>query len=615
MTAENEYGEIIKSERIQTEISTDKLCEGLCSRTYLQRIESGERTCEKLLADALLQRMGVSADKFSQMMNVQEQDIILLKEKIADAVNENRKAEAERELSEYRALTEKKSVLHLQFGMLAKLVLAWKNGGSKDKILEGVLTAWKLTREGIPIHKLEGEYLSYYEISLSMLYVCLLDEKGMQKEATDGYRELLLYLARRVDAMDRAKWYPQTAYRFIVLLRKQGDRKTAREVCERALKLLQSQAALYHLPKLLGQYEELLTEEYSATQPPENIEKRIADIGLIREALEWLYEEYEITPDEWIWDISFGMSEMYLCRDIIRGRRIGMGMSQEELAEGICDPVTISRIECGKNYPKRNVLTQLLQKLKWSGENSTLTAQIGRPEYHRITSQISMLTHLGKAAEAEKLLEELDRKVGVKNIYARQYFLSNLGVVRFNLGKITKKELYLIANEALYLTIPEISYDKMKEWYFTRSEAMCINIMSNGCETDAETEHVLQLLRVLKSFYEKQPFQMRYFRAGYELTMRNIGNLLGNVGAYEEAIEAADLCIKLGLELRQGGNAAIALYDKGWDMEHLWETGMYTEKESFAYIKASYALNLFFDRKKQYEFIKRHINNVYERKD
>jgi len=69
MPSENEYGEIIRYQRSQTEISEDKLCDGLCSRTYLHRVENGERTCEKILADALLQRIGVSADKFSYIYN------------------------------------------------------------------------------------------------------------------------------------------------------------------------------------------------------------------------------------------------------------------------------------------------------------------------------------------------------------------------------------------------------------------------------------------------------------------------------------------------------------------------------------------------------------------
>ena len=59
------------------------------------------------------------------------------------------------------------------------------------------------------------------------------------------------------------------------------------------------------------------------------------------------------------------------------------------------------------------------------------------------------------------------------------------------------------------------------------------------------------------------------------------------------------------------GNIATALYDKGWDMEKLWEEKLYTKEESLAYIKASYALNLFLGKKEQYKHINAHIKKVY----
>ena len=111
-----------------------------------------------------------------------------------------------------------------------------------------------------------------------------------------------------------------------------------------------------------------------------------------------------------------------------------MGLSQQALGEGICSLVTVSRIENGKSCPKRKDLVELLERVKWSGENCTLTAQIGNPEYHQITSQISNLTYLGKHKEAEKLLEELEEKVQEKNIFAKQYFIINLSIVQFGLG-------------------------------------------------------------------------------------------------------------------------------------------------------------------------------------
>ncbi len=46
-------------------------------------------------------------------------------------------------------------------------------------------------------------------------------------------------------------------------------------------------------------------------------------------------------------------------------------------------------------------------------------------------------------------------------------------------------------------------------------------------------------------------------------------------------------------------------------MEQLWENGNFNKKESLSYIKASYYLNLFLGKKKQYEHVQKHITALY----
>lgn len=288
-----------------------------------------------------------------------------------------------------------------------------------------------------------------------------------------------------------------------------------------------------------------------------------------------------------------------------------MGITQEQLANGICDAVTISRIECGKGFPKRKILAQLLEKVKWAGERYSLTAQISRPELHSLTSRISVLTHTEKMAEAEVLLEELERKIQQKTIYAEQYFFNHC-VVKYRLGKMDAKTCFMLLKRAFHLTVPDkISYEKLEQWHFSRMEVMCMNGMSYFCEKMGEEKEVLQLLLLVQKFYERQLFHLEHYRAGYELTMRNIGNLLGNMGEYKEAIWAADTCITLALSLQKGGNVAGALYDKGWNMEGLWEKSLYTKEKSFAYIKTAYALHLFLGEEVLCKFIKNHIKEFY----
>lgn len=61
------------------------------------------------------------------------------------------------------------------------------------------------------------------------------------------------------------------------------------------------------------------------------------------------------------------MKEVYI-GSIIRKRRQELGLTQEQLCRGICETVTLSRIENGKQTPSRSKLNALLQRLGMPGE-------------------------------------------------------------------------------------------------------------------------------------------------------------------------------------------------------------------------------------------------------
>ena len=49
--------------------------------------------------------------------------------------------------------------------------------------------------------------------------------------------------------------------------------------------------------------------------------------------------------------------------EYIKQRRLDLGLTQEQLCEGICEPMTLSRLENGKQTPGRNRINALLQRL------------------------------------------------------------------------------------------------------------------------------------------------------------------------------------------------------------------------------------------------------------
>ena len=56
------------------------------------------------------------------------------------------------------------------------------------------------------------------------------------------------------------------------------------------------------------------------------------------------------------------MQEMFL-GDVIKRRRLELNLTQEQLCQGICEPITISRLENGKHAPSHQRINALLERL------------------------------------------------------------------------------------------------------------------------------------------------------------------------------------------------------------------------------------------------------------
>ena len=603
----NQIGKLINYERNRAGMKLNELSRGLCSRAFLMRVETGERTCDKMIADALLQRAGVSADKFSYLLSPKEQLLLMLREQLLSAVEKGNEAEARELIARYRRKTEKKGKLHKQLLLLAQVVLDWKCGGGMEAMQERLVEAWSITMEKDTMEdmvsgKKKDMGMTLTEFVLLMMHYRFLEEQGESAQASAGYEWLLLHLERFVDEKDSVRLYPQIAYRRMQLLVAEGKTEEAVCLAKKGIALLQIRGRLFYLRQFL----EFILEYDRDT--PERKEK----LREIIDSIVWVYEKYEINEKEWVWNIPYGVANIELFGDVIRSRRKVLGMSQEELSDGICDPVSICRIEKGKVAPKKQVYQKLLARVGMTGDRYESTIQVERPELLAEADKACTLAALIRNEEAEQVLNELEGKMESTDKFSAQCFKSMKAVVLYNQGKITAKEHSRLQEEALFLTVPRVSLKELTEWNFSLQEVRTVNLLADSYDRDGRREEGIALLEILKRQYEKKPFPLDYYVAGYELTMLNLGNLLGNVGRYKEAITVSEAVICLGLDAGRGVIAGAALYDVGWDMEQLWEAGIYTKEESLPYVKASYALRRLFQSEQSYDFIREHLQRLYE---
>ena len=597
----NQVGKLIQYERKRAGLSLDELCRGLCTHTFLMRVEKGERACEKILADALLQRVGVSADKFVYMINPEEQDWLILREKLIAAVDRGNEEEAFPLMESYRKMTEKKSKLHVQRLLLFQVVLGWKNGRDTVKMLQSLQDAWEITMSGIPMEELEDQRLTLTEFVLAMMYARILEERGNFAKAEAGYEKLLCHLEDYTDEEDSVKLYPQIAFQLAGLYLKKGRKDDAVLLAEKSVALLKVRGRLFYLRQFLE-----IISTYGALTEDEK-----AEMQEICASLKWLYATYRVPEEVWVWNVSFGMGAVELCGNLIRSRREALGMTQEKLAEGICDPVSVSRIERNEVAPKRQIFKLLMERVGMTGGSFETVAQVEKPELLDLAVEISIQLSHSRGKEAEMLIEKLAGKMDYTDKFSRQFLLHTKALALFNQKKISAQEHAEMQKEALYLTMPQLPLERLEKWCFSNREISIINTLSYSYDRMGQRDEIINLLQIVQKQLENKPFSLEHYVAGYELTMRNLGNVLGNAGRYEEAIEAAEKGIRQGLESGRGAILSLSLYDCGWDMEQLWQSGRYTKEESLHYVKACYALELLFCRPEDSDFTRRHIKQYY----
>ena len=69
----NQYcGKFMYKERCRRGISEQKISRGVCTRTELRKMESGDIPWKKMIGDYLLQRLGVPTEYFEVMADARE---------------------------------------------------------------------------------------------------------------------------------------------------------------------------------------------------------------------------------------------------------------------------------------------------------------------------------------------------------------------------------------------------------------------------------------------------------------------------------------------------------------------------------------------------------------
>lgn len=241
--------------------------------------------------------------------------------------------------------------------------------------------------------------------------------------------------------------------------------------------------------------------------------------------------------------------------EMIRQRRMELGLKQNELCQGICEPTTMCRIESGKQTPSLNQLKVLLQRLGLPDER-----------YYAIVSKNEMLISdlqteivssnvfrdpqrgLPKIEELEKIADPDDRPI-------RQFILRS----KVLLGKIENGQIVPYTNdekldmlfEAIRLTSPNFDIDAICDGLYSVDEVKVINQIALIYSQLEQREKVIDIYRQLLAYIENHFQNTGQFGSLFSLVAFNYVRELDLVGRYTEAIEIAEIGWKACVQHKQ----------------------------------------------------------------
>lgn len=154
------FGRLIQELRIQQNVSQQVLCQGLCSKSKLSKIENGSLQPDVLLAETLLQRLGVSSREFDFKCDSSHLEFLNLFEKLKNSYYYS-ETEVSHNLMKLKKSYDSRNKLYEQFCLFAEADI--KKGKEKNNLLYSGLCC---TFSNVEHLSLDNLRLSWMELTL-----------------------------------------------------------------------------------------------------------------------------------------------------------------------------------------------------------------------------------------------------------------------------------------------------------------------------------------------------------------------------------------------------------------------------------------------------------------
>lgn len=244
----------------------------------------------------------------------------------------------------------------------------------------------------------------------------------------------------------------------------------------------------------------------------------------------------------------------YYIGELIKKRRKELHLTQEQLAEGICEPVTISRIENGYQTPSHHRLLALLQRLDLPEDKCYMLVSKNEMEISNLQAEIISSNVLKDSNRGLEKIQELEEIAEPDDTLIQQFILrSKVLLGKLDNGQIVPysfDEKLKMLFDAIRMTSPNFDIEAVYEGLYSLDEVKVINQIALAYSDAGQHKKAIDIYYQLLKYIKKHFQNILQSNGLLPLVAFNYARELDLVGRYAEAVEIAEsgwqACVQYG---------------------------------------------------------------------
>lgn len=582
-------GRLIAGARKKKNISLEELSQGVMSAEDLNFIEKDDEYADKTTWDFLLGRLGISPLIYECYVEQEEYDLFKARKEMREISNQimsnglmsNERLRSkntaqlklladqlEKRSQKYAALLNNvkniTAAIHQIFlaNMKGYVILAKQRGElcKADALKLHMESEWKriYSSDAVSwIQKPHNVLMAVYEQEMLFLLAQGYEENGEIKKAIQILTWLWEQRKRGGDPEENTRVLSFAAWKLAALEWNINRQEKAMEICQEAIdRSIQAESFRGLLPLL----KQRLFFEKQLKWNQEEWDEQEKTIGMIDE----LFAEFQVNPYGLFALTTFENAR--IADEIIQIRRKEQNLTQTKLSEGILEPESYSRFECGKRKLRWKKKKKLLERLGERGNKVTLLLESDDPDVVEEYQRIQDSSYREKYDLLKEKIYDLKGKLDKTSKINRQFILhmqNNIDVRFFRI--LERKQIKMKRQKEIKETASKFDTVSIQEHGWSRTEIAIIKNIANAYRDDKKVEIAISILRKAIESFDKETIGQESACLGKQLLWETLATYLGDVEKYEDAIFYAKKSMKKILESGSAKGISGELYEIAWN--------------------------------------------------